>query len=144
MNSLNGNIVKALGKGKLYFIINIVQRVFGLLLMIIGIRYSVKGLLAAVIVSQFINYVIYSIANGRLLDYGMWQQFKDVIHSLLLSILVGMVVFFVGRYLFWPQYLVMFIQIIMYVGLFWGVSKLLKFDGYDTYRVVIKQYILHK
>lgn len=144
MNSLNGNIVKALGKGKLYFIINIVQRVFGLLLMIIGIRYSVKGLLAAVIVSQFINYVIYSIANGRLLDYGMWQQFKDVIHSLLLSILVGMVVFFVGRYLFWPQYLVMFIQIIMYVGLFWGISKLLKFDGYDTYRVVIKQYILHK
>lgn len=144
MNALNGNIVKALGKGKLFFIIHIVQRVVGLLLMIAGIGFSVKGLLAAVCLSQFINYVIYSVANGKLLNYGIWQQFKDVFQSLLLSVFVGVAAFFTGYYLPWHPYLVMIIQIIVYIGLFWGISKLLKFDGYITYRDVVKQFIFHK
>ena len=144
MNSLNGNIVKALGKGKLFLIIHIVQRVVGLLLMLAGIGFSVKGLLAAVVLSQFINYVIYSITNGKLLNYGIWQQFKDVFQSLLLSAFVGVAVFFIGYYLPWHPYLVMIIQIIVYIGLFWGVSKLLKFDGYITYRDVVKQFVFHK
>lgn len=144
MNALNGNIVKALGKGKLYFIIHIIQRVVGLLLMLAGIGFSVKGLLAAVVLSQFINYIIYSIANGKLLNYGIWQQFKDVFQSLLLSILVGVVVFLIGHYLPFHPYLVMAIQIMVYVGLFWSISRLFKSDGYTTYHEIVKQFILHK
>lgn len=144
MNSLNGCIVKALGKGKLYFIIHIVQRIVGLLLMFAGIRYSVKGLLFAVVLSQYINYVIYSIANNRLLNYGLWQQLKDVFGSLLLTVFVGVAVFFIGRYLPWHHYLVMAVQTVVYVGLYWVVSKLLKLDGYSTYREVFKQLIIRK
>ena len=42
MNSLNGSVVKALGKGKLYFTLNLIQRIVGLLLMFAGVRYSVS------------------------------------------------------------------------------------------------------
>lgn len=144
MNSLNGNIVKALGKGKLFFFIHVVQRVIGLLLMLAGISFSIKGLLVAGILSRFISYVIYSIANGKLLNYGIWQQFKDVFQSLLLSVFVGVAVFFIGRYLPWHRYWVMAVQIVLYVGLYWVVSKLLKLDGYSTYREVFKQLIIRK
>lgn len=144
MCALNGNIVKSMGKGKLYLNINIVQRVVGLLLMIVGISFSVKGLLAAVVLSQLINYLIYSMAVGKLLNYGMWQQFKDVFQSLLMSIFVGVVVFLVGHYLSWNPFLVMVIQILIYIGLFLGVSKIIKSEGYVTYREVIQQYILHQ
>lgn len=139
MNSLNGSVVKALGKGKLYFTLHLIQRIIGLLLMIVGVRYSVKGLLMAVVASSIFNYLLFSIANSTLLGYGLWRQLKDVLWSLLLSILVGVLVFLLGRYLPWHDYLVMTIQIIVYVGLYWVVSKLLKFEGYCTYMEIIKQ-----
>ena len=112
--------------------------------MLAGIGFSVKGLLAAVLLSNFINYLIYSITNGKLLDYGFWQQLKDVFQTLLLSILVGAVALLIGRYLPLHPYLVMAIQIIVYVGLFWGISKLLKMEGYNTYRDIVQQFVLHK
>ena len=144
MNSLNGSIVKALGKGKLFFTIHIIQRVIGLALMFLGIRYSVKGLLMAVVATGFVNYIIYSVANGKLLNYGLWMQLKDVIDSLLLSIVVGIAIFFLGRLLPWHPYLVMAVQIALYVGLYWVVSKLLKLEGYSTYREIFKQLIIRK
>lgn len=144
MNSLNGSIVKALGKGKMFFTINLVQRAIGLALMFFGIRYSVKGLLIAVVASGFINYFIYSVANGKLLNYGLWMQLKDVIDSLLLSVIVGVAVFFLSRLLPWHPYLVMAVQIVVYIGLYWAVSKLLKLEGYFTYREIFKQLILRK
>ena len=144
MNSLNGNIVKALGKGKLFFIINIVQRVVGLVLMFLGIRYSVKGLLAAVVLSYFINYFIFSIANGKLLKYGLWSQVKDVLGSLLLSVIVGAAVFLLGKLLPWNQYAVMVLQIFIYIGAFWGLSALVKLEGYFTYREIFLKLIKRK
>ena len=144
MSSLNGNIVKALGKGKMYFTIHIIQRAIGLVLMFLSIRNSVKGLLMAMVATGFINYFIYSVANGKLLNYGLWMQLKDVIDSLLLSIVVGVTVFFLGRFLPWHPYLVMAVQIILYAGLYWTVSRLLKLEGYSTYREVFKQLIIRK
>lgn len=144
MNSLNGSVVKALGKGKMYLTIHLVQRVIGLVLMFLGIRYSVEGLLIAVVATGFISYFIYSVANGILLNYGMWMQLKDVLDSLLLSIIVGAAVFFLGRFLPWHPYLVMIVQIVVYVGLYWIVSKLLKLEGYSTYREVFKKLIIRK
>ena len=141
MNSLNGSVVKALGKGKLYFTLNLIQRIVGLLLMFVGVRYSVKGLLIAVVVSAYFSYFLYSLANSRLLGYGLWKQLKDVFWGLLLSVSVGVVVYMLGRYLTWHPYLVMTIQIIIYIGLYWGVSKLLRFEGYSTYREVLNQII---
>ncbi len=144
MNSLNGSVVGALGKGKLYFTLNLIQRIVGLLLMFAGVRYSVKGLLIAVVVSAYFSCFLYSLANSRLLGYGLWQQLKDVFGSLLLAIFVGVAVFFIGRYLPWHHYWVMAVQIVLYVGLYWIVSKLLKLDGYSTYREVFKQLIIRK
>lgn len=144
MNSLNSNIVKALGKGNLFFIINLIQRVIGLILMLVGVRYSVKGLLVAMVLSNFINYFIFSITNGKLLNYGMLMQIKDVLASLLLSIIIGIVVFFLGRVISWNQYVVMAIQLTTYVLLFWGLSVLLKLEGYSTYREIVMQFRNHK
>ena len=143
MNSLNGSIIKSLGKGTLYFTISIVKRVIGLALMFLGIKYSVRGLLVAVVLSNFINYFIYSIANGKLLRYGIWLQLKDVFGSLLLSVFVGIVVYFLGRYLPWHRYLVMSFQVTVYVGLFLTLSSSLKMEGYSTYKEIIKQFIGH-
>ena len=144
MNSLNGSVVKALGKGKVYFTLTFTQRAIGLVLMFLGIRYSVKGLLIAVITSEFINYFLFSIANGRLLGYGLWLQLKDVFFCLIISVFVGVVVFYCGKMMSMHPYLVMVIQVIIYVCLFAGISALFKIEGYYTYKDVVKQLINHR
>jgi len=141
LNSLNGNVVKALGKGRLFFLINLIQRVVGLALMIVGIQYSVKGLLVAVVLASYINYFIYSLANSKLLGYGLWQQIKDVWLSLSLAIFAGLLIYILGRILPIHQYLVMIVQIVAYVGVYLFFSILLKLEGFSTYKDVVKQII---
>lgn len=144
LNSLNALTVKSLGKGKLYFSLSLIQKIIGLLLMFAGIRYSVKGLLMAVVIGSYINYIIFSFTNKKLLNYGLWLQVKDVIGNLLLSVVVGVIVFYLGRCFPWHPYLVMAIQIICFLGLYIGISFLFKLEGYVTYHDILKQFVNRK
>lgn len=144
LNSLNGNIIKAQGKGKLYFMINLIQRIVGLGLMFAGIQFSVKGLLVALVVASYFNYFIFSLANRKLLGYGLWQQIKDVWVSLILAVLVGVFIYLLGRVLPFHHYLVMVLQMVIYAGVYFFFSKLLKLEGYSTYKDVVKQIISKK
>ncbi len=136
MTTLNSLVIKSLGRGKLYFSIHLIQRVLGLVFMFVGIGYGVKGLLIAVVISSFLNYIIYSIVNSKLLKYGLWSQCKDVISSLLLSVIIGVIVFILGYYSQWNSFLVMGLQILLYGLLYYFVSKAMGLEGYQHSKTV--------
>lgn len=138
LNSLNSNIIMALGKGNMYFVIHIIQKSIGLSLMLWGIKYGVKGVLWAVVASQYINYIINSFANRKLIGYGIESQIKDVFNCLLLAIAVGGITYFIPSYLRISEFLIMLIQICTYILLYVSFSKLLKIEGYETYLQVIR------
>jgi len=139
--TMNNTVIKSLGKSKIFLYVRLVQRFIGLILIGVGASYSVLGLLTGVVFSQIINYIITSIVNMKLIDYGFIEQFKDISRNLLLSFFVGLIVYLFSQIILVNEYIVMFTQIVLFIGLYFILSKFMDLVGYKIFVEVVKSQI---
>ncbi len=139
INTLNTNVIKSLGKSKIYFCVQLLKRLIGILIILIGVQYGIYGLLWGVTSVGYLSFFINAIVNKRLIQYGLWSQIKDVGFCYLLSVGIAAVCFFLGRLLPIHEYLVMLIQILLYAILYLACSVAFKMEGYYTYRTIFME-----
>ena len=137
LNTLNTNVIKALGKGKIYFILQITKRIIGIVLIFLGMRYGIYGLLWTVAGVSYINFIINALVNKRLINYGIFKQLRDVGPCLFIALLSGVLAYGLGRLLPLHIYVIMLIQILVYAALYLLLAKLLKIEGLQTYTEII-------
>ncbi len=143
VNTLNTNVIKSLGKGKIYFTIQILKRMIGIALILIGMKFGIFGLLWAVASVAYISFIINALVNKKLINYGIFRQLRDFGAVLLLALLVGSLTYALGRILPCHIYLTMLIQIILYTGLYLLIAKWLKMEELNTYLGIFAK-IIHR
>ncbi|MBR4912934.1 MAG: lipopolysaccharide biosynthesis protein [Bacteroidales bacterium] len=143
VNTLNTNVIKSLGKGKIYFVIQITKRLIGIALILFGMRFGIYGLLWAVASVSYISFIINTLVNKKLINYGLLRQIGDVGVCLLLALFIGALTYGLGLLLHCHPYLIMLLQIILYLGLYVAVAKILKMEELDTYVGIISN-IVHR
>jgi O-antigen/teichoic acid export membrane protein len=143
VNTLNTNVIKSLGKGKIYFTIQILKRMIGIALILIGMKFGIFGLLWAVASVAYISFIINALVNKKLINYGIFRQLRDFGAVLLLALLVGSLTYALGRILPCHIYLTMLIQIILYAGLYLLIAKWLKMEELNTYLGIFAK-IIHR
>ena len=129
------NIVKSLGKGRLFLMTDIIIKSVGFALLIIGVKFSVYGVLIATVIMQYVTYIIFSIINNKLINYGFLQQVKDVFGSLILTVAIGFVVYWLGTIIPLSIYIIMVIQILLFVALYVAMSHII---GLKAYKLLIE------
>ena len=144
LNTLNTNVIKSLGRSGVYFIVQISKRILGIILFILGARIGIYGLLWAVVLNGYIAVVINLFVNKRLIGYGFVEQISDVGGYYLLSIAVGVAVYFACRWIPIHPYLLMLVEVVVYSGLYLLLSYWLKLDGFMTYLTIIKHRLSHE
>lgn len=137
LNTLNTNVIKSLGKSKIYFFVQLAKRLIGIGLIFFGVQFGIMGLLWGVTSVGYICVIINAIVNKRLINYGIWAQIKDVGLCYLLAALLAVAVYYLGTLIPVHEYILMFIQAAIYAGLYWLFSVILKLDGYQTYREIL-------
>lgn len=143
VNTLNTNVIKSLGKGKIYFIIQITKRLIGIALILIGMYFGIYGLLWAVAIVAYISFVINALVNKKLINYGVFRQLSDIGTCLMLALVTGALTYGIGLILPCHPYLIMLIQIIFYVCLYVGIAKILKVEELKTF-ISIFTNIIHR
>lgn len=143
LNTVNTNVMKSIGKVKVYFWVQLSKRVMGILLIIFSIRYGIEAMLWAMVLFYYISYLINGIVTGKLIDYGILAQMKDVGATYMLSIVVGIVSFYAFTSLFTVSnyVLALFSQITVYLFLFLSLAYLLRIEGFFIYKEVIEHFI---
>ena len=144
VNTLNTNVIKSLGKGKIYFVIQIVKRLIGIALILLGMRFGIFGLLWAVASVSYISFIINALVNKKLINYGVFRQLGDFGPVLLLALVVGALTYALGLILPCHIYLNMLIQIVIYLSLYILISKLLKMEELSTYLGIFAKVIHRK
>ena len=139
LNTLNTNVIKSLGKSNIFFVVQLVKRLIGIGLIFLGVRFGIYGLLWAVTSVGYISFVINAIVNKKLINYGIWSQVKDVGFCYLLAAALAVAVYFGGQLLPFHPYIVMVVQIVAYIALYWLVSVLFKMEAYETYKEIVLQ-----
>lgn len=140
-NSLNNQVIKALGKSSIYLYANLAKRGIGITLIFVGATLGIWGLLAAVAINSYVFYIISASINKRLLGYGIIRQWKDIGGNFLVALTAGAITYLMGIFIPINQYVMLVIQILLYGGIFLSLSKLFKLPGYKTYIDVIKNKI---
>lgn len=139
LNTLNTNVIKSLGRSGIYLIVQLSKRLIGIGLIIAGIKlYGIYGLLWALTSVGYISFFINAGINGKLIQYGIFKQIKDIGLCYLVAAAVGVITYYIGTLIPAHAYIVMAVQIIVYAVLYWGASILFKFEGYKTYMDIIK------
>lgn len=138
VNTVNTNVTRSLGKGALYFWVQLIKRLIGIISIIISIRYGIVIMLWTIVILNYLYFVINGIVTGKLINYGFIAQLKDIIGVYILSVLVGVVTYYGVSILSVDSYLLsLIIQIIIYSFLYISLSYVLKIEGFFTYKEVV-------
>lgn len=143
IHTANLSAIKALGKSDYFLIIEVIKKVIGFAALFITMWISVEAMVYSLIVTSILAQIINSWPNKKLLNYSYFEQIKDILPQICLSLLMGFIVYFV-IFLNLSDILTLIIQIPLGALVYIGLSKLFKVDSYEYCIKTIKELISKK
>ena len=92
------SVFKGLGRSNYLFYTGLLRKSIGVILILLGAQWGMKGILFGYVVGQFIGIVIVSIPIKRIINYGLLRQASDIIKSALPSLFAGLATFILHQY----------------------------------------------
>jgi len=134
------SVIKALGKGTLFFSIFTATRALGLLMILIAIPLGIEGMLWGMVIAAYCGLLVDMIANRKLIEYWYKLQFIDVLPYYALSgIIMLMTRFTIGQFEM-QSLLKMIVESIFFGTLYLLSAKLLHLRGFDyIIQIIIKK-----
>lgn len=137
----NLNILKAIGRSDIFFKLEIIKKIIGIVAIAIGIQYGINGMLYSIVITSYICFGINAYFSGRLIKYGVREQLYDIIPAFILSIFVGVTTYYLVNLLHFSSAINMIIMMLVYLISYFGFSKLLKFEALDLFLSIINERI---
>lgn len=99
INAYNINIISVKGRSDLYLILSIVKKVLIVLVILISFQWGIYGLLFGQIPLSIIGIFFNGYYTGKLINYGVLEQFKHIIPTIFYSLICGLLVYFFDIYI---------------------------------------------
>ena len=117
--------VASKGKSRDLFIGTIVKRVLALIVLVIGMYlWQIDGLIWGFSVGAWIIAIVNVWLVAKHIGYSLWQQLKDLLPIILLSIITFLLIFSISTYITCNIYLKGIMVFFMYVVLYLGLSSI--------------------
>ena len=100
--------------------------------MIVSIPYGIYAIAFGEVIDGIISIVINAFPNKKLMNYSVFEQLKDIAPSLGVSIIMGLAVYLL-KYLPFEYWVVLIIQILTGMILYWLLSKLFHIESYKYF-----------
>lgn len=88
IHTSNLNAIKAVGRSDVFLRLEIIKKIIGILLLLISVRMGVMAMAFSLLVNSLVSQVINAWPSKSLLDYGFVEQMKDVLPTVLLTIVM--------------------------------------------------------
>lgn len=140
IHTANLQAINALGRSDIFLKLEIIKKVISLIILIISMPFGVYAIALGVVISGIISSFINAHPNKQLLDYSYKEQWEDIIPALLISVLMGAIVYLFNllNLLSWQKLLFQILTgIIVYVCL----AKIFKIESYSYLIATFKELI---
>jgi O-antigen/teichoic acid export membrane protein len=135
---LNLNLLQVKGRSDLFLRLEIIKKILSLVVILVTMHYGVFAMCIGSVIMSYISLYINTFYTGKLIHVGFFQQMMDLLPSLLYSMSMGALVYFVTLMI--PN---MAVQLLVgvFVGIlyYFGISYLFK----SSELVYIKQLLIH-
>lgn len=140
IHTANLNAIKAMGRSEIFLKLEIFKKIVGILILFLSMQYGVLVMAYSTLLFNVVAQIINSWPNRKLLNYHYIDQIRDIIPSILLSIIMGICVYSVS-YLNLNSYATLLIQIPLGMIIYILLSKVFKLDCYLYLIDTLKPYI---
>lgn len=142
LHNYNLNILLVKGRSNLFLRLEIVQRSMMMAVILSVFQFGIYGLLWGQVLISILACFINTYYSGKFISYGIWQQFKDILPTLILSATMGGVVFVID-YLINNQHDLVRLLVSSLTGIaFFGIfARVFKFhSGKMAYEIIKKKF----
>lgn len=129
LQSLNLNIIKVKGRSDLYLNIEIVKKVISIFIIIYALFVNITYFLLGQVFISFFSFIINSFYSGKLIDYPLKEQLKDIMPYFISSLIVFIFVFS-EKYLFTNHSILLVTQITSYIIIYIMINYLFKMGAF--------------
>lgn len=119
IHAINLNLLQVKGRSDLFLKLEIIKKIVLLVVLVATIRFGLVAMCFGQIVSSLFGLIINTYYTGKLIKVGFFMQMKDLLPTLIVSILMSVGVYFITLVLpnYWLQLIVGFI-----IGVFFYYS----------------------
>jgi hypothetical protein len=84
-------------RSALFFKLEVIKISLTIIAIIISYRYGIKGIMVGQISVSIIALFLNAFYSGELLKYGIIEQFRDLLAPIMISIAMGVAIYFIGK-----------------------------------------------
>lgn len=133
----NLQAIKAIGRSDIALKIEIIKKVAGVLILIASIPFGVTAIAVGMVISTTLSAIINAIPNKKLLGYTFKMQLKDVLPSLVISLVMFGAVYPISL-LNINVWAMLFIQVGLGAVIYIGLSALFKLESFTYILGLVK------
>lgn len=130
IHTANLQAINAMGRSDVFLKLELIKKSYGLLILLLSVWLfdSVYAIAWGAVISTLLSAVVNASPNRRLLDYGYLEQMKDVLPSILLSLVMFAAVYASGR-LPLPALPLLLVQVAIGAAVYAGLALLLRLES---------------
>lgn len=137
LHVINLNVLMAQGHSNLFFRLEVVKKLVGVALLLIGIIYGVMGIAWSQVAFGLLAFGINAHYTRIHLDYGVWQQTREFFPALLLSVAMAVAVGAVGAAINVNAAATLSAQLVTGIAFYLSGCHLLRLRAYLDARAII-------
>lgn len=137
LHALNLNMLNVKGRSDLFLKLEIIKKTLSVPVIVLGVVYGMKIMLLGMIVNTQVAFVLNSYWSGKLINYPMKEQVKDILPSFFIAIFSATIVFLIGWVLPLGYHFKLIIQFIMGAILVIASCELSQLEAYLSMKEII-------
>lgn len=143
LHTANLNAIKAMGRSDVFLKLEIIKKIIETSVLLATMRFGVMAMALGQLCSATISQVINAWPNKRLLDYPYIQQLKDMLPSILLSLVMAFIVSLV-MLLHLNDWFTLIIQVAVGVVIYVAGSAILGLDSFKYMLGIVKRLLFRR
>lgn len=143
IHTANLQAINAMGRSDIFLKLEIIKKIVGLIILFISIPFGVFYMAIGSALSSVISTFINAYPNKKLLNYSYLEQWKDLIPSLAISLIMGGIIY-LYNFLSLESWLILLLQIISGIIMYIILAKFFKLESYNYLLNTVRQLIRTK
>lgn len=138
LQTANLNAIKALGRSDIFLKLEIVKKTISITILLLSMRFGVMAIALSGLAYTIIATMFNAAPNKKLLGYSYFEQIKDIMFSLVLALLMGIIIYPISL-IHMPMFILLLVQVMVGAIFYVGMSFVMKLEPFCYILSTIRQ-----
>ena len=139
VHAINLNLLQVKGRSDLFLKLEIIKKIITVIILCLTLPFGLISMCLGMIASSIISLIINTYYTDKLISLGFFKQMKDLLPTLILSLVTGFVVNLTVTYFPMNSWITLTVGVVEGILLYSGLAKIFKFSEFSELISIIQR-----